>query len=244
MAYGQTDPRSRATGLALAVLVQAAIGWALLNGLAVRFSPAVQESLAVFGVAPPAPPPPPVIPKPPPEKVKAPEGAAAPPNLRSRATEVAAPEPIVIVPRPPPLIVVAAKPADGGNRTSGAAERPGPGTGAGGEGDGFGSGRGGRGGGTGLEPRPPVQIAGRITPKDWPGQVSGTVELRYFVETNGRVSDCVIIHTSGSPLLDETTCRLIETRFRFRPATDEDGRPEAVWVRSIQEWQLDRMVAE
>lgn len=249
MAYGQADARSRWGGLALAVLVQLAIGWALLTGLAVRFTPAVQESLAVFGVAPPKPPPPPVVPEPPRERVKAPEGAAAPPNLRSRATEVAAPEPIVIVPLPPPPIVVATKPADAADPTSGAAERPGPGTGAGGQGDGFGSGRGGRGGGSGLEPRPPVQIRGAIRNRDYPAAAaeagaSGTVEVRYTIDTTGRARDCVIVQSSGNAALDETTCRLTEERFRFRPATDENGEPETVSMIQRQSWYLERVPAE
>lgn len=247
MAYGQVDPRSRWGGVLAAVLVQAAIGWALLSGLAVSFTRPVERSLAVFGVAPP-PPPPPVETRPPPEKVKAPEGAAAPPNLRSRATEVAAPEPIIVVIQPPP-IVVATKPADAADRTSGAADRPGLGTGAGGIGDGFGSGRGGRGGGSGLEPRPPRHIGGALRDRDYPAAAvdagaGGAVEVRYLVWTDGRVRDCRIETSSGSDVLDQTTCRLIQQRFRFRPALDEDGKPEPAWLIERHEWVLERVAAE
>lgn len=246
MAYGDADPRSRATGAAAALIVQAAIGWALVSGLGVHFTPAVQESLAVFGVAPPPPPPPPVVPKPPPERVKAPEGAAAPPNLRSRATEIAAPPRIVIVPLPPPPVVVATKPADAADPTSGAAERPGPGTGAGGEGDGFGSGRGGRGRGGGLDPQPPRHIRGELRDRDYPAAAAdagagGAVEVRYLVWTDGRVRDCRIETSSGNKALDDATCRLIRERFRFRPALDEDGQPEPAWLIERHEWIMERV---
>lgn len=247
MAYGEADPRTRATGAALAVLVQLAIGYVLMTGPEYRVIER-DNSLATFTVAPSAPPPPVEI-KPPPERVKAPEGAAAPPNLRSRATEVAAPEPIVVVPLPPPPVVVATKPADAADPTSGAAERPGPGTGAGGVGDGFGSGRGGRGGGSGLDPQPPRHIRGELRDRDYPAAASeagagGTVEVRYLVWTDGRVRDCRIETSSGNRVLDETTCRLIRERFRFRPALDEDGAPEPAWLIERHEWVLERVAAE
>lgn len=249
MAYGQTDRRTRAQGLALAVLVQLAVGWVLVTGLASSYLRAPEESLATFTVAPP-PPPPPVVPvEPPRERVKAPEGAAAPPNLRSRATEVAAPDPIVKLPVPPPPVIVAPKPADAADPSSGAAERPGPGTGAGGVGDGFGAGRGGRGGGSGLGPRPPVQIRGAIRNRDYPAAaaeagVSGMVEVRYRIDTRGRAHSCTIVQSSGNAALDETTCRLTEERFRFRPALDENGRPEEVLMIQRQDWVMERVPGE
>ena len=50
-----------------------------------------------------------------------------------------------------------------------------------------------------------------------------------------------IVSYSGNAALDETTCRLIEQRYRYDPSRDADGRP----VRSIivvnQDWVLERV---
>ena len=45
------------------------------------------------------------------------------------------------------------------------------------------------------------------------------------VQTNGRVTNCRVTRSSGVPELDGLTCRLIEQRFVYRPATDRTGRP-------------------
>jgi len=42
--------------------------------------------------------------------------------------------------------------------------------------------------------------------------------------------------TSGSAALDDTTCRLIQQRFRFAPARDGSGRPVRAWIVEQHEW--------
>ena len=51
------------------------------------------------------------------------------------------------------------------------------------------------------------------------------MSVSYTAETDGRATNCRITDSSGSPELDDTTCRLIEQRFRFRPSQDRNGRP-------------------
>ncbi|MEH3047440.1 hypothetical protein [Sphingomonas adhaesiva] len=96
-------PRQERLGAALAAAaVTAAMGWALLTGLAgATIRAKVDDGLALFRVLPPPPPRPPakVIPKK--THTSRPSGRAAPPNIRSQATEVTAPRPIVVVPLPP-----------------------------------------------------------------------------------------------------------------------------------------------
>ena len=41
---------------------------------------------------------------------------------------------------------------------------------------------------------------------------------------------------SGRADLDETTCRLIEQKFRFKPAKDRQGHPIAAVMESREEW--------
>ncbi|KRA83821.1 hypothetical protein ASD76_07340 [Altererythrobacter sp. Root672] len=44
-----------------------------------------------------------------------------------------------------------------------------------------------------------------------------------IIGSNGRVSACDVVRSSGNSQLDEATCRLITRRARFDPATDGSG---------------------
>ena len=126
--YGDHPPaRTRAGSIAAVVAIHLVLGYALVSGLAVDFPGRVADSLHTFSLdVPPPPPVEPPRPKPRPATERAPkkEGAASPPNLTARATEVVAP-PIVIPPPQPPPIVVAPKASTGAADHSGAAPIPG-----------------------------------------------------------------------------------------------------------------------
>ncbi|MHC9419975.1 energy transducer TonB [Sphingomonas citri] len=225
------------------------LGWALLVGLAggaVRER--VDQGLALFQ---PLPPPPRPETKVAPQRATSPRrsGRAAPPNIRSQATQVAAPRPIVMVPVPPPPITVALRPFAGSAPTQGATERVGPGTGAGGAGDGTGSGGWGDGdGGGGGGDRAPVWKRGRLTDADYPPEVGeagfqGTVTVKFLVWTDGRVRDCEVMRSSGSQSLDATTCRLIQRRFRYDPSRDTAGRAVPAWILENHEWVIEAEAA-
>ena len=213
---------------AIAVIaIHLLLGYVFLNGLAMTMPEQLQNSLDVFDVLPDRPPPPPEAIKPLRRKAPRKAGAAAPPNIRSRATEIVAPPPVVVLPVPQP-VVVAPIPSVGVQSTSGAAPLPGPGTGSGGQGNGTGSGDGGDGDGGGGGGSPMAQIGGRIRDSDYPRSAvesgfEGTVFVRYVVGVNGRATGCRVLRSSGSPDLDATTCNLIEQRFRFRPARNFQG---------------------
>ncbi|WP_374942371.1 energy transducer TonB [Sphingomonas sp.] len=215
--------------------------FALWLGLGVARGGTVADGLKMFGVVPPAPPP---IEREPPKPVRntRPAGEAAPPNLRSRPTELVAPEPIIVPPLPPPPVVAAPVAGPGADASAGAAEVPGPGTGAGGEGNGFGAG--GDGDGDGAGDVPPRRIGGRIRDSDYPLEasqsgVSGTVGVRFVVDVDGRVPSCSVTRSSGSRLLDDTTCRLIVQRYRFRPARDVRGRPFRSVIVQNESWVIE-----
>ncbi|WP_423603073.1 energy transducer TonB [Sphingomonas sp. MS122] len=240
--------RERTGGAVAALAVTAALGAVLALGLAVREQLAgPDDEVAMFEVLP--------EPKPRPKTQRMPErntrpaGEAAPPNLRSRATEVVVPKPLVpIVVQP--LVIVTEKAADGVQTTSGAAEVAGPGTGAGGEGDGFGGGGSGDGDGAGdPDATPPRQIRGRIRDSDYPDDladagVGGRVTVVFLVQTDGRVTECEVDGSSGIARLDALTCRLIRERFRFRPSRDGKGRPVPAYVRETHEWVFERLPPE
>lgn len=244
-----TRRRERAGGAAAAAALTLALGALLVAGLAVRAHVATaDDGIALFRVAPDPPPPPEAIRAP--QRDTRPEGEAAPPNLTSRATQVVAPEPIVPLPLPPPPLPVAEKAADGTQTTSGAADIPGPGTGAGGQGDGFGAGGNGDGRGAGdPDATPPRWIRGDIRDSDYPEDladagIGGRVTVLYLVETNGRVSDCDVVGSSGVPRLDALTCRLIRERFRFRPSRSGAGKPVPALIRESHEWVFERLPPE
>jgi protein TonB len=104
----------------------------------------------------------------------------------------------------------------------------GAGAGRGGEGDGSGSGGSGSGRGSGTF-TPPVHVAGNLTNGDYraaraPSGAAGTVRVSFRIRSDGGVDQCRVTGSSGYPQFDQATCRLIEQRFRFRPALDEQGR--------------------
>jgi protein TonB len=248
-AIALSSPRERIGGAMAALGLTGLLGAVLVLGLAVHgglIEP--DREIKMFDVLPE-----PLKPKPEsermPERNTRPSGAAAPPNLKSRATEVQAPKPLVPV-IVPPTIPVAEKAADGAQATSGAAPVAGPGTGAGGVGDGFGGGGDGDGDGAGdRDATPPRQIRGRISNRDYPQNLSdagigGRVTVLYLVETDGRVADCDVVGSSGNQQLDQWTCQLIRQRFRFRPSLNGRGRPVPALIRENHYWETYRSPAE
>lgn len=173
------------------------------------------------------------------------EGASSPPNIESDATDTEAPKPDVPV-KSENRATASPTPAKSDDRTTGATETPGEGTGAGGEGQGTGSGGQGDGKGGGIIVTRAVKIAGEIRQSDYPkGQprkrgVEEKVVAFYTVLPNGRVTDCTIQVSSGNPPLDASTCRLIEQRFRYRPARNSAGQAVADRTGWQQVWWVGR----
>jgi protein TonB len=192
-AYPRSDRIKAGAG---AALFQALLAWGLIAGLMVKPGVAMRDSMKLIGIAT-VPPPPPIV-RIVPQKTRARkrEGAAAPPNLKAKASEVVAPP--LAVPMPPPPIAAAPLRGIGAAPSAGAAPVPGPGTGAGGQGNGTGSGRGGNGeGGGGDGESGPVFLKGELRDKDYPRAAAeagagGTVGIAFTVETNGRATECRI----------------------------------------------------
>ncbi|HEX8216668.1 MAG TPA: TonB family protein [Allosphingosinicella sp.] len=225
--------RGKAT--AAVALLHIALGWALVAGLGVDLRRAIEQPLRVFSISDP-PPPPPQVSVPAPVRRRDPEGAAAPPSLKSRPSPVVSPRenrrsPVRAAPEPQPA-------PTGSAAKAGASDTPRPGTGAGGQGSGAGAGRGG--GGTGGGATRAQRISGSFDYSDHPdrGRTKEveTVGVRFLVAPDGRVRDCSVTGSSGNPRVDSATCRLIEQRFRYRPATDAGGKPVASVLTTIFSW--------
>ncbi|SMF61373.1 energy transducer TonB [Allosphingosinicella indica] len=254
MAHAWSQDRSRVGGAALTALVHAALGAGLLWGLGVPVSRVVERPLEVFDVLPPpplreekiVPPPPRKSPSPEPRRKFAPgrEGAAAPPNLKSRATEIMAPDPVIRLPVPPP-ITAAPVPDTAFDASMGAAPVRGPGTGAGGVGNGRGSGAGGDGdgGGGGWRDDSPPRLIRELRAGDYPraaadAGIGGTVGVLYTITADGRAVECEVTRSSGDGQLDADTCALVERRYRYDPSRDWRGRPVVSRIEHSITWEV------
>lgn len=230
MAAELLDRRNRMLGIAGTVAVHVLV-IAVLVLFTPRLSPlpeVPEPGLVAVDLSEPPPPPPP------PDDVE--EGAAAPPS-RGVTEAPSPPPPPAPLARPTPA-EVAVDPGSG--QASGAGAAPGSGAGQGGEGSGSGAGGAGSGRGAGLV-TPPQRLEGALTNADYrrarpPEGAAGTVRVSFRVRTDGRVDDCAVIGSSGFAVFDEATCRLIEQRFRFRPARDESGRAIDWTVRTDYTW--------
>ena len=224
-------PRERIYALAAVVAVQAALGFALLTGLRVSVSRPTDAVLKLIEIA---------LPKPPPRPIPPPTPTEHKDSHRSSSAPKTEPKPLGGSPGPkaahaPPSVtpVVAVRPTtapSGGGTGTGPALGSGAGGGAGGQGYGADE------GGTDSE-----LIAGEFRNSDYPGDlgragIGGRVTVTFTVQVNGRTTRCRVSRSSHVPQLDALTCRIIEQRFRFRPARDGNGRPVADQANHKQNW--------
>ncbi|WP_197423710.1 energy transducer TonB [Novosphingobium sp. CCH12-A3] len=78
-------------------------------------------------------------------------------------------------------------------------------------------------------PKPKGNPGEWVTTRDYPSEAlrneqEGTVGFRILVGTEGVPSGCEVTMSSGSAMLDSATCDLIQSRARFSPAMDAEGK--------------------
>jgi protein TonB len=176
--------------------------------------------------------PPPPPPEPHPGQERREEGAA---GKKADPTPVVMPKPKIIVPAQSPI--PAAPIAGTGSSPNAGAATAGAGPGAGGTGSGRGGG--GAGGGSRAE-----WLSGGLRNSDYPrsalrDKLQGRVSVRFTVLISGRIADCRVIASSGSSILDATTCRLLTERLRFRPAMNSAGVPIQSELGSDYTWGIN-----
>lgn len=211
-------------GLGIAVLVHILLGYALVTGLALEVAKKVFNPIETVNIEeekpPEEPPPPPeeqqdipVVAPPPDVSIDVPP----PPRAPTVNTNIVAPPPPVAMAPP----VVSAPPAP-----------PAP------------------------PPAPPApQLASKaqargdlkklITTDDYPSsslraEEEGTVLISYVIGTQGRITSCTVMRSSGHPRLDETTCTLATRRFRWKPAQDNAGNPIEDKGTQTVRWQIPK----
>ena len=88
----------------------------------------------------------------------------------------------------------------------------------------------------------PLNLYRWISPEDYPVELAsageeGYVTVGFTIGTDGLVSDCHVVRSSGYPRLDAIPCNVIAARARFSPARDARGQPVATHAtHSIPFW--------
>jgi protein TonB len=206
---------NRIFAMIIVALIHVAVGYALITGLAYSAVKKAIERVTTVDINEP-PPPPPDTP-PPPEPDTPPPPVAPPPPINISV----APPPIQVQPNiPPPAPVIrivppAAPPAPPPPRFTpkGATPKGNPGSWA--------------------------------TTDDYPSRAlreerEGVTRFTVQVSPEGRVTNCSVTGSSGSPDLDDAACRSITRRARFNPATDGEGQPTSGTYSNSVRWQIPK----
>jgi protein TonB len=211
------DPRRRATAITGVIAIHALIGYVLVTGLVSHFVPQVDKPLVGGTVALPPPPPP----SPTPEESRKPTPQAQQPTAPQRALDLAQTDPVEVT-RENDRVEVIPTPSATYTPTTPATPAFKP---------------------TAAVPRNPP--ARWVTTDDYPSRDlrqghEGTTAFRVVVGSNGRVSACEVVRSSGHPGLDKATCEAVTARARFEPATDETGAKVVGTYSNSVRWQIPR----
>ncbi len=71
-------------------------------------------------------------------------------------------------------------------------------------------------------------------------EASGRTSVALTISAHGLVSDCSVTASSGNVDLDTATCRLMQRRARFTPATDAAGKATGARYETSVNWQIPR----
>lgn len=221
----QRNPGKHPVGLIVVAVMHLALGYALVNGLGRKIVEVIKapiETKIIEEVKPPPPPPPENLPPPP--KLTAPPPSFVPPPEVQVATPQVAPTITVTREAPPPApVAIAPAPAP--------AQAPAP----------------------AAAPAPrPQAVAARIDVSscekpEYPAaalraDATGTTKIRFTVDATGAVSKAEIERPAGASrehrLLDRTAVDAL-SKCRFKPGTDENGKPTGGTTVVDYVWKTD-----
>jgi TonB family protein len=91
-------------------------------------------------------------------------------------------------------------------------------------------------------PPKPINLNTWFSSADYPEEAAwkgteGTVRFEVDVDASGTPTQCRIIRSSGSSILDEATCKIVKAKGRFQPATGADGQPVSGAFTSSTAWR-------
>lgn len=95
-----------------------------------------------------------------------------------------------------------------------------------------------------LKTRAKVIGAGGVTKfssEDYPWSAlaenaQGKARVRLRIDPDGKVSQCSVMHSSGSKLIDDKTCKVYRVRYRYKPALDTDEKPMTSFAVAVVSW--------
>ncbi|MFM9937017.1 MAG: energy transducer TonB [Novosphingobium sp.] len=218
MAYAdQQMSGNKITALIVVAILHIVVGYALVTGLAYEAFKKIKEVTSAVNIEeekPPETPPPP----PPKQDQPPPPIVAPPPPISFNAPAQPQIETVSTPPPPAPVFTTAAPPPPPPPpppkfQPKGAAPKGNPGNWA--------------------------------TSNDYPSRAlreerEGSSGFRVTVGTDGKVTDCQITRSSGSPDLDQATCDNVRRRARFAPATDGEGNPTTGAYSSTIRWVIPK----
>jgi protein TonB len=84
-----------------------------------------------------------------------------------------------------------------------------------------------------------------VTSDDYPPSAlreerEGVTKVTWQINEQGRIENCSVTSSSGSPDLDETACRVLTRRGRYSPAMDQSGKPMRTTQSRTIRWQIPK----
>lgn len=215
MSYALSPARSGRSviGLAVVAVLHVVLGWALMSGLARHVIDVVKAPIETRLIDEIKPPPPPEKLPPPPKSVVPPPSFVPPPEVTVTPPPVAQPTISTTAVAPPPAPVTLAAP-DGTGRAGG---------------------------------RPATIDVNSCERPAYPAaasraEVTGLTKIRFTIDAEGRVVTANIERSAGATrehrLLDRAAVDAL-SRCRFKPGTDENGRPIGAFTVVEYVWRLE-----
>ncbi|MBB4857809.1 protein TonB [Novosphingobium chloroacetimidivorans] len=208
MAYAdQSMSGNKVTAIVIVALIHIFIGYALVTGLAYEAYKKAVQKVTTVDIKEEEPKKEEEPPPPPEKKVEAPPPPVAPPVKINVATTPPQIQTVTVAPPPAPPVVLAGPPIVAPPAPPAPPAPTGPTSAA----------------------QPRGNPASWATPDDYPQRAlreekTGTTGFRVTVGTDGRVVDCTVTSSSGTPELDDATCKNVTRRARFKPAL-QNGQP-------------------
>ena len=218
MAYAdQSMSGNKVTAIVIVALIHIFIGYALVTGLAYEaYKKAVQKVTTVEikeeEKKEEEPPPPPE------KKVESPPPPVAPPVKINVAPTPPDIQTVTVAPPPAPPVVLAGPPIVAPPAPAPAPPAP-------------------KGATSAVQPR--GNPGSWATDADYPQRAlreerAGTTGFRVTVGPDGRVVDCTVTSSSGSPDLDDATCKNVTRRARFKPAMENGVAVQSTYSNRIR----------
>ena len=221
MAYADNRKASPA-GMAAAIGVQAAIGFAVITGLSVT-QMLVQKDKPFTGVDFPLDPPPPPETPPPETPPSTAQEAVTTPPITVPKPNISLIDTTPVIPTtdlfPPP------QPRTLPGPTKLAPPAPTP--------TGFDP--------VGAKPRndPGAWLSDRDYKPSWARRdLTGTATFKLDIAASGKITGCRVTRSTGHTVLDDATCVLVQKRAKFEPARGRSGEPVAGSYTGSVLWQL------